>query len=116
MRIEAARAPVHVLHGGLGHPALAGADGADHVEALLAPEHLPLDEQAFLAVGVDDHPGGALAVGGIDVLVPDVHRFEHVAVGVDDVVGASHGDLLWVGEKGPGQVGQTLPFLTIARE
>ncbi len=91
MGIEAARAAVGVLEGGLVHRALAGADGADHVEALLAAQHLPLHEQPFLAVGVDDHAGGAVAVAGIEVLVPEIHRLEDVTVGVDDVVGAGHG-------------------------
>src|SRR5947208_16518994 len=44
-----------------------------------------------LAVGVDDHPRRALAIGGVDVLLPDVDRLEDVSVGVDDVVRARHG-------------------------
>ena len=73
------------------------ADGPDDAEALLAAQHLLLDEQPLLAVGVDDDARGALAVGGIDVLVPDVHRLEHVSIGVDDVVRAGHGVTPFVG-------------------
>ena len=87
VRVEPAGAPFHVLHRGFGgHLTLPGPDGADDAEALLAAQDLSLDEEALLAVGVDDDPGRPLAKARVDVLVPDVHRFEHVAVGVDDVV------------------------------
>jgi len=52
--------------------------------------HILLDAQPLLAVGIDDHPRRAVAVGGIDVLVPDVDRLEYVSIGVDDVVPARH--------------------------
>ena len=92
VRVEPARAAFHVLHGGFGgHLTLPGADGPDDAEALLAAQHLPLDEEALLAVGVDDRSGAPARERRVDVLVPDVHRFEHVAVGVDDVVSACHG-------------------------
>src|SRR4029450_2847800 len=53
--------------------------------------------EPLLAVGVHDDARSALAVGGIDVLVPDVHRLQHMSVGVDHVVGACHGNLLFGG-------------------
>jgi hypothetical protein len=92
VRVEAARAPVHELHRRLVHLALPGADGADDVQPFLAAQHLVFDEQALLAVGVDDDLGSAVAEAGVDVLVPDVHGLEDVTVGVDDVVRAGHGD------------------------
>ena len=70
VRVEAARPALDVLHGGLVGPPLPGADGADVAEALLATEHLTLDEQPLLAVGVDDQAGGPVAVGGVDVFRP----------------------------------------------
>jgi len=88
--IEAALAPVDVLHGLLRHLVVARADGPDHPEALLAAQHLLAHAQALLAVGVHDDLGSALAEGGIDVLVPDVHRLQHMSIGVDHVVGAGH--------------------------
>jgi hypothetical protein len=97
VRIEAALAAVDVLHGLLGHLVIAGADGPDDPEAFLAPQHLLADLEPLLAVGVHDDARSALAVGGIDVLVPDVHRLQHMSVGVDHVVGACHGSLLFGG-------------------
>src|SRR5206468_9240973 len=88
--VEASLPALDVLHSAVVHRALPGSDPADETEALRAPQDLALDEQPFLAVGVDDHPRRAGAVCGIDVLVPDVDRLEDVSVGVDDVVGARH--------------------------
>jgi hypothetical protein len=88
--IEAALAAVAVLHRLLGL-LFAGADRADDVHAFLAAQHLPLDEETFLAVRVHDHPRGAVSVARVDVLVPHVQRLEHVPISVDDVVRASHG-------------------------
>ena len=82
--------PVDVLHGDVGHRALPGADGPDDAEALRAAQHLALHAQALLAVRVDEEARRALAVGGVDVLLPQVERLEHVPIGVDDVIGASH--------------------------
>src|SRR5207249_9338426 len=90
---EAALAAVDILHGALVHRALPGADRPDDAEALRAAQHLALDEQALLAVGVHDEPRRAVTVGRVDVLVPDVHRLEHMSIGVDDVVRARHGSL-----------------------
>jgi hypothetical protein len=96
MRVEAARAPFHVLHGDVVDSALAGADAADEAEPFRAAEDLALDEQTLLAVGVDDHLRRALAIGRIDVLLPDVDRLEDVTVGVDDVVRARHEKPPWL--------------------
>src|SRR5436309_1319406 len=91
VRIEAALAPIDVLHRLVFDLALPRADRADHAEALLAAEHLTLDVQALLAIRVAHDPRRAIAELGIDVLVPDVDGLEHVTVGVDDVVGSRHG-------------------------
>src|SRR6266850_2196987 len=89
--IEAAAPAIDVFHLALFHGALAGPDRADDAEALRAAEDLALYEQAFLAVGVDDDPGRAIAEARVDVLVPQVHGLEDVTVGVDDLVGTRHG-------------------------
>ncbi len=89
--IEAAAPAIDVFHLALFHCALAGPDRADDAEALRAAEDLALYEQAFLAVGVDDDPGRAIAEARVDVLVPQVHGLEDVTVGVDDLVGTRHG-------------------------
>ena len=91
MRVEAARTPFDVLHRDVIDRALTGADPADETEPFRAAQDLAFDEEPLLAVGVDDHPRRALAIRGVDVLLPDVDRLEDVSVGVDDVVRARHG-------------------------
>src|SRR5262249_48164984 len=91
VRVEAAAPTLDVFHGALVDHALSGPDGADHAETLRATEDLALDQQAFLAVGVDDDPRRAISEAGVDVLVPQVHGLEDVTVGVDDLVGTRHG-------------------------
>src|SRR5262245_43619330 len=90
VRVEAAAPAIDVFHGALIDRALPGPDGADHAEALGAAEDLALDEQAFLAVGVDDDPRRPVAEARVDVLVPQVYGLEDVTVGVDDLVGTRH--------------------------
>src|SRR5207302_1782367 len=89
--VEAALAALDVLHGGVGHRTLPGSDGPDEAEALRTAQHLALHAQALLAVGIHEEPGRAVAVRRVDVRVPQVHRLEHVPIGVDDVVRATHG-------------------------
>ena len=74
-----------------GDDALPGADRAGAAEpGLGAAEHLLLDDQALLAVGVLDQPGRPVAEVRVDVTVPEVERLEHMTVGIDNVVGAAH--------------------------
>ncbi|PYM40017.1 MAG: hypothetical protein DME16_26840 [Candidatus Rokuibacteriota bacterium] len=90
MRVEATLASLHVLHGQLGHVTLPGSDGPDVAQALRAAQDLALDIEPLLAVLVHDDPRRAVAIRRIHVLFPDIHRLEHVPIGVDDVVGAGH--------------------------
>src|SRR5262249_42598685 len=69
---------------------LADAGRAEAGDAAGISEQLPLDAHALLAVAVDDDLWPALAIGGIDVFLPEREGFEDVSVGVDGVVGASH--------------------------
>ena len=54
--------------------------------ARLAADDLALDEQALLAVISVNEARPPVAERRIDVVVPQIERFEDVAVGVDDVV------------------------------
>ena len=91
MRIEPAGAAFLVFHRLGGHDTLARADPADAAHALLAPEHLLLDQQPLLAVGVDHELRGAVAVGRIEIVFPQGERLQDMAVGVDHIVCAGHG-------------------------
>ena len=90
MRVEPAGPAFLVFHRLGGHDTLARADPADPAHALLAPEHLLLDQQHLLAVAVDHQLRRTVAVGRIEIVLPQGERLQNVAVGVDDVVGASH--------------------------
>ncbi len=95
MRIEAAWFAVLVGHRiGLDH-ALAGADRTDPPDAALAvADHLFLDNEALLAVFAFHYPRRPVAKTRVDVIIPKIERLENVAVGIDDVISASHGSLL----------------------
>jgi hypothetical protein len=69
------------------------ADRAEEAKALRAAQHLPVNGQTLFTVGVEEEPRRAVAVGGIDVLLPQVDGLEHVAVSVDNVVRPTHGYL-----------------------
>ena len=67
------------------------ADRAGAAETGLgAAEDLLLDDQALLAVGVLDQPRRPVAESRVDVMVPQIERLEHMAIGIDDVIGATH--------------------------
>ena len=62
--------------------------GLKLAEAL--PKRHARGEVERLAHVVEDHARGPLAIGGIDVPIPDVEGLEDVAVRVDDLVRARH--------------------------
>ena len=70
--------------------ALPDADRAEAADPPRIAQQLALDAEALLAVLVDDKARPALAEFGIDVFVPEIERLEDMAVGIDDVVSASH--------------------------
>src|SRR5689334_550569 len=70
--------------------ALPDADRAEAADPPRIAQQFALDLKALLAVLVDDKPRPTLAVFGIDVFVPEVERFQDMAVGIDDVIGAGH--------------------------
>ena len=97
MRIEPAGLAVPVLHRVGGDDALPGADRAGAAEpGLGAAEDLLLDDEALLAVGVLDQPRRPVAEPRVHVMVPQIERLEHMAIGIDDIVGARHGPSLLV--------------------
>ena len=70
-------------------PARADPAGAPETR-LRATEHLLLDDEALLAVGVLDQPRRPIAEARLHVVVPQIERFEHMPVGIDDIVGPTH--------------------------
>src|SRR5206468_10956950 len=71
--------------------ALPRADPADPAHALLAAEHLLLDQQLFLAgFVVGDEPRRPVAEFRVHIFGPQIERLQDVPIGVDDVVGAAH--------------------------
>src|SRR6185503_9205992 len=95
MRVEPARLAFLVFHRVGGDDTLPGADRAGAAEpGLGAAEHLLLDHQPLLAVLVLEQARRPVAEARVDVAVPQIERFEHMTVGVDNVVGAAHSGLL----------------------
>ena len=70
---------------------LPGANGADETEAGRPAQHLTFQPQALFAVGVNKQLRGALAVGGLHILVPQIERLQHMSIRVNDTIAASHG-------------------------
>src|SRR5256714_6651532 len=91
MRFKAALAAFLVLHRIPGAATLARAAPAGAAEpGLRAAEDLLLDDEALLAVLVLDQPRRPVAEAGLHVIVPQIERLEHMPVGIDDIVGATH--------------------------
>jgi hypothetical protein len=92
VRIEAAWFAVLVGHCiGLDH-ALAGADCANPADAALAvANRLLLDNEALFAVFAFHYSRRPVAKSRVDVILPEIEWLENVAVGIDDVINASHG-------------------------
>src|SRR5204863_6769678 len=77
--------------------ALPDSDRAEAADPARIAEQFALDAKALLAVLVDDEPRPTLAEPRIYIFVPQAERLEDVAVGVHDVVGAGHRDILRMG-------------------
>src|SRR5579883_690828 len=91
MRVEAAGLAVLVLHRVSGDHALARADRADAADTeLRVADRMLFDNQPLLAIFALDDFWRPVAELGRHVLVPEVERFENMAVGVDDVVLVAH--------------------------
>ncbi len=90
MRIEAALAPLLVLHGIVHHGAITRANTADGTQTLLAAEQLLADLQALLAVLVANELRRLIAEFWVHVVFPERQRLQNVSVGIDDVVRAVH--------------------------
>src|SRR5438045_592470 len=74
--------------------ALPDPDRAQAADPAWIAEQFALDAKALLAVLVDDEPRPTLAEPRIYIFIPQAERLEDVAVGVHDVVGAGHRDIL----------------------
>src|SRR5512133_3877166 len=95
MRVEPALPALAVLHRVGRDDALPRPDPAGAAESgLRAAEDLLLDNEALLAVFVLDQSRGPIAEAGLHVIVPQIERLEHMPVGVDDIVGATHSRFL----------------------
>jgi len=49
-----------------------------------------LDDETFLTVIAQDDARGTITEFGVDVMVPEIKRFEDVPISIDDVVNAPH--------------------------
>jgi hypothetical protein len=58
----------------LGDPPLPGADSTEVAEALRPADHLILHAQALFAIVIDKEAGGAIAIFGIHVPIPEINR------------------------------------------
>ena len=90
MRVEPAGAPLLIGEIVVEYDAVARADRAQGPQALLAAKGLAVDLEALLAVGVGEALRPPVAEGRIDVMLPQIDRFEDVPVGVDDIIGLAH--------------------------
>jgi hypothetical protein len=78
------------------------ADPADPADADPAiADHVLLDDEPLLAVLPLDDPRRPVAERRINILIPQIQRLEDVPVGIDDIVGATHNQLL-SGRRRPG--------------
>jgi hypothetical protein len=91
VRIEAALASLLVFHGVVHHRAVTRAHPAQGAQPLLAAEQLLAHLEALLAIRVADQLRRLIAVFWFDVVTPEIERLQNVSVGIDDIIGASHG-------------------------
>ena len=91
VRVEPAGLAVLVRHRVALDDALPRADRADAADAepAVADRVLLHNEPLFAVLTLDD-PRRPVAEGRVDVFVPKIERLEDVAVGIDDVVNATH--------------------------
>jgi hypothetical protein len=88
MRVEPALLPFGVFQAVELNRALPDADSTEAADAPRIAQQFALDAEALFAVDGKLRP--ALVELGIDVFVPEIERFQNMAVGIDGVVGASH--------------------------
>ena len=95
MRVEPAGLAVLVFHRVGLDDALPRADRADPADAEPAiADRMLLDDERSLPFSLLDDARRAVAELRVDVFGPEIERFEDMAVGIDDVVGAGHQHLL----------------------
>ena len=70
--------------------ALTDADRAEAANTARIAEQLALDDEAFLAVVVDDEPRPAFTERRVDVVIPLGQWLKNVAIGVDNIVSSCH--------------------------
>ena len=95
VRVEAALAAFVVFHLD-GRPLMVfpGADAAAQPQSLIsAGEHPPFEDHVLVAALVDMASGRAITKRRIDVILPQVQRLQHMAVRIDNVIGAAHSNL-----------------------
>ena len=90
MRVEAAFPAFLVGHRIVAHDAVPRADRAECAEAPPAAKGFAVDAQALFAVGIDEAPRSPLAEGWRNIVLPQIERFEHVTVCVNDVICQTH--------------------------
>ena len=94
MGVEAALFAFAVGHRVVANDPVTGTDRAERSEALAPSKRHAIDAQALLAVLVDKQARRAIAKRRIDVVLPQIQRLEDMPVSIDDVVSATHTQLL----------------------
>src|SRR5215831_14878294 len=127
VRVEPARPALLISQLGRRDSALPRADAADAAEAALrVTGRALLNDQPALTALLLDKAWRPIAVLGVGVFVPQVERLQDVAVGVDDVVNATHAAApFWLTIEPNGRLIRTLcpapkpvnrPALTLPRQ
>jgi hypothetical protein len=90
VRIEAALLALLVGHRVVADDAVAGANGTQRAKAPAPAKRPAVDAQTLLAVLVDKQARRPVTKARIDILLPQIQGLQDVAVGIDDVVDATH--------------------------
>src|SRR4029077_16850815 len=89
VRIEAALLALFVCHRVVADDAVASTNGTQRAKTSAPAERPAVDAQTLLAVLVDEESRRPVTEARIDVLLPQIQGLQDVAVGIDDVVGAT---------------------------
>ena len=90
VRIESALLAFPVCHRVVADHTVTGADRAERAKTSASAKSPAVDAQTLLAVVVDKQARCPVTKARIDVVLPQIQRLQDVAVGIDDIVGATH--------------------------
>src|SRR2546423_15101286 len=89
--MEAARLAILVFHRIGRDDALTCTDCTDPADTAPAvADHVLVDDEPFLTVLTFDQPRRPVAIGWVDVVAPQVERFQDMTIAIDHAVCAGH--------------------------